>query len=178
MFFRRKSKKRVNFFNPKNLLIFILVGAAFSYLYKYRYNDPLPVTTIVKNFKISTLDNQQFNLTDINIPKAIIFFDPKNIYSPYYLKILPQLKILNDSGKLYLLVFLDEDKNDILKLINKRKYKVLENITYLTNIKNLNKYFGVRSYPHFFLLNSQNKIVYEAKLPPMREVRAIIGESL
>jgi hypothetical protein len=27
-------------------------------------------------------------------------------------------------------------------------------------------------------LNSQNKIVYEAKLPPMREVRAIIGESL
>jgi hypothetical protein len=174
----RRKRKKVNYLQPKNLLIFALIAFAFSYLYKFRYNEPLPIGTKIKNYSIETLDNQKFNLTDINIPKVVIFFTEKNIYSPYYLKILPEIKVLNNSTKLYTLVFINKDKNSILKLIRKKKYKVLENITYLTNIKKLNEYFGVRSYPHFFLLDSNNILVYEAKLPSMREVRSIIGAGL
>lgn len=168
-------KKKVKYFKPGNILIYVLVGYAFLSLYQYRYNDPAPIGTKVPNFRITTLDDQNFKLTDVNIPKAIIFLDHKSIYAPYYLKIMPEIKILNKSGKLYALVFLKENnKSKILEIISERKYKVLENITYLTNIDKLSDFFGVRSWPHFFILDSNDEIIYDAKLPSMREVQALI----
>lgn len=168
-------KKRKSYFKRGNLLIYLLVGYAFFYLHQYRYNDPLPVGSTVNNFELTTLSDKSFHLTDINIPKAIVFFDHTNIYSPYYLKILPELSVLNKSGKLYVLAFsIEKDKNEILELFQKKKYKVLENMLYLTHIDKLADDMGVRSWPHFFMLDHQNEIIYEAKLPSMREVQDFI----
>lgn len=170
-------KKKIKFYKPSSLLIFAIVAYAFFSLYQYRYNDPLPVGTIVPDFKITTLDKQDFELADISIPKAIVFFDHKSIYSPYYLKIMSELKMLNKKGKLYVLVFFKKnDIETITSVLTKRKFKVLENITYLTDINKLSKFFGVRSWPHFFILDSNDEIIFNAKLPAMREVQALIEE--
>jgi hypothetical protein len=169
-----KRKKR-NFLKPGNLLVLLLVGYAFYYLNIYRYNNPLPVTTKVINFKFKTINGKEFDLNSIKINKAIVFFNHKGVYSPYYFKILPDLIRLNNGGNVNVLVLLNvKDIKDIKKLLQKRKYKILENIIVLTNIDKLASYFGVRSWPHFFLLNRNNEIIYEAKLPSIREVESYI----
>ncbi len=169
-----KLKKR-NFLKPGNLLVLLLVGYAFYYLNIYRYNSPPPVTTKVPNFEFSTLDGKKFSLKDIKILKAIVFFNHKGIYSPYYFKILPDLIRLNRNGNITVLVVLNLKKpTDVKKILQKRKYKTLENIIVLTNIDKLSEFFGVRSWPHFFLLDKNNEIVYEAKLPSIREVESYI----
>ena len=169
-----KRKKR-NFFKPGNLLVFLIVIYAFYFLNTYRYNDPPPVTTKVPNFEFSTLDNKKFHLYDVKILKAIVFFNHKGIYSPYYTKILPDFVRLNRNGNINVFVVLNvENVKDVKKILHKRKYKSLEKLIVLTNIDNLSSFFGVRSWPHFFLLSKDNEIIYEAKLPSIREIENYI----
>lgn len=163
------------------MMIFLLVAFAFWYLWSYRLNDPLPTGIKIKNFELQTLDGQKFSTAQINIPFAIIFLNKKglfsnNIYANAYLNRMQELKLLQKSGKLYIIVLIDTEQNDqeFLKLLEKKEYKILENIVYLGNIEQTANYFGVRSWPHFFMMSPDKEIIYQSKLPSIEKINSIL----
>lgn len=168
------SKPRL--FQGKNLLVYLVVGYLFYYLYSYRLNSPLKVSQSIPATEITTLDGVSFRINDYRVYKMLIFFDKDNIYSPYYLEILPELKLLSKKtgGEIFLILKKPTKKDETLKLIGETKYKSLENITFHANIDKTSKDYGVRSWPHFFLISSDNVVVYEAKNPSVRKINEIL----
>ena len=168
-------------FSPKNLLIFIIVAASFHYLWKYRNNDPLTAGHKVPDFEFRTLDNQTFTLNDVNIPVLLVFLSSgspfsNTIYPRVVLRKLPEMKIMQDKGYAFVIVLMDTEQtpDNIEKILDKKRYKILENITYLSDTEKMAEYFGVRSWPHFFMLNDENVIVYQDKIPSNNKILRIL----
>lgn len=163
-------------FQGKNLLIYLVVGYLFYFLYSYRMNDPLRVSQKIPITELRSIDGTTFKINDYRLYKMLIFFDKSNIYTPYYLEVIPELKILakNYGGEVFLILKKPTDKNETINLINEKKYNSLENITYRANIKKVSNDYGVRSWPHFFLINADNVVVYEAKNPSVRKIVEIL----
>jgi len=173
--------KKIRFFAPKSILIFIFVAISFHLLWKYRLNDPLTEGNTVKNFQFTTLDGQNFTLKEYSIPVCIAFINTKTlfttaIYPNAYLKRMPELIALKNKGYIDLIVILDVDQNpeEIRKIVATKKYKVLENLVYIGNIDELSEYFGVRSWPHFFMLGPDKQILYQSKIPAIRVILRIL----
>jgi TusA-related sulfurtransferase len=80
---------------------------------------------------------------------------------------MPELKKIEQAGycKIIVLADVEQTENDIRKMLERKEYKVLENSVYLGNTELLANYFGVRSWPHFFLINTDNVILYQDKIP-------------
>ncbi len=155
----------------KNLPVFFLVMVAFITLHIYRLNDPLPVGTEIENFKLKTLTGEEFSIYDINQPIVLVFYKKHTFYSTYvynsyYNRLLAELKFLQDRGYAEIVVISDGyDTVDKLKeLIKDKDHSVLGKIGYVADTDAVSEYFGVRSYPHLFVLNKDKVVTYEAKL--------------
>lgn len=173
---QKYGKQRLRIFQGKNLLIFLLVGYAFYFLYQYRLNDPLVPGTVAPDFKLETLDGQSFHFHEIKISKALIFFKPNTIYSPYYLDAIAQLKALtkNNMFDIVVITHYGTNKEKLEKLISEDEYKILENITYLANIDVVCRYYGVMSPPHFYLVDGKGEIILQSKIPSVRKITDVL----
>jgi len=168
------SKPRL--FGGKNLLVYIIVGYLFYFLYSYRLNDPLPVSVIIPETKLYTLDGKEFLLNDYKNNKFLIFLDTGSVYSPYYLKIIPDLKLIAQHSNVEIFVLIKKPKNveKLKQLFTKSKYKFLENITYSANINEVAKRYGIRSWPHFYMIDASNRVIYDAKIPSIRKINEVL----
>ena len=168
------SKPRL--FQGKNLLVYLVVAYLFYFLYSYRMNDPLRVSERIPVTELFSIEGIPFRINDYRVYKMLIFFDKGNIYTPYYLEIIPELKILAKryGVEIFLILKSPEDRDETKKLISEKKYNLLENITYHANIKRVSKDYGVKSWPHFFLIDSDNVVVYESKNPSVRKIGEIL----
>lgn len=163
-------------FSGKNLLVYLIVGYLFYFLYSYRFNDPLPVSVTIPETKLSTLNGKEFFLNDYKKNKFLIFFDKGSVYSPYYLKIIPDLILIARDLDVEIFVLFKKPQNpkDIKNLFKKSKYKFLENITYSANINEVAKRYGIRSWPHFYMISASNRVIYEAKIPSIRKINEVL----
>lgn len=163
-------------FSGKSLLVYIVVGYLFYYLYSYRLNDPLPVSSKIPETELYTLSGEKFYLNDYKNYKFLIFFDKNSIYAPYYLKVIPDIKLISDALNIDIFVLLKKptDPEGIKEIILRQKYKSLENITFLANIKVVSRLYGVRSWPHLYLVDAENRIVYQAKLPSVNKIDEVL----
>ncbi|KAA0256814.1 hypothetical protein FHQ18_11840 [Deferribacter autotrophicus] len=164
------------FFSGKNILVFILVAYAFYYLYKYRQNDPPPLYSVIPNFEVKTLDGNSFNLYDVKLKKMIIFLNKRNIFSTFYKKNLAGIVYLAEKENVYLMVFIKtrQNKYSLLKYVSDKSYKLIEKHLYLTNIKNVEKIFGINSWPFLVILDEKNRLIYASKVPVMKEIKRIL----
>jgi hypothetical protein len=163
-------------FSGKSLLVYIVVGYLFYYLYSYRLNDPLPVSSKIPETELYTLNGERFYLNDYRNYKFLIFFDKNSIYAPYYLKVIPDIKLISDALNIDIFVLLKKptDSESVKEIILRQKYKSLENITFLANIKVVSRLYGVRSWPHLYLVDAENRIVYQAKLPSVSKIDEVL----
>lgn len=180
--------KRMRFkqlFNKQSILVFILVGLSFHMLYKFRANvNALEAGSTAPNFELRTLDGQNFELHDFNMPVMLLFFNTKtllssSLYPDQIRKRIPRLKQLESQNKAAFIVLLDTKQNSeaVLKKIRSKKYKILENTVYLSNIEQASEMYGLSNWPHFFLINADHRIVYESKIPSLDTIDAILEGS-
>ncbi|PLX70021.1 MAG: hypothetical protein C0603_03530 [Denitrovibrio sp.] len=169
-------------FNSKSILVYIVVALSFHLLFKYRANvNAIHPGVVAPNLAFETLDGQKFNLHDYNMPVMLIFLNTKtllssSVYPDLLLRRMPRLKLLEQRNYSGLIVILDtkQDAKSVEKTLNKKKYKVLENTVYLSNIQQAKESYGLSSWPHFFLIDSDHIITYESKLPSMERIDTIL----
>jgi hypothetical protein len=153
----------------------------FHLLWQSRFNDTLPEGTKLDRLEFSTLDGKKFSTDEINIPTLIVFFNTKsfftsNVYPNLFLKSLPELAKIEEAGYINIIVLLDTEQSEakVKKILSKKKYKVLENRVFLGNTKQMSKYLGVKSWPHSFLLDKNNTIIYQNKIPSAERILGIL----
>ena len=165
-------------FSHKSLIVFSIVIFAYIYLYNYRYNEPLDIGSIGPDFTLKTFDNKTFYLYDINSYKAIIFFKHNTFFSKHYLQFIEELKEIYKNSDLYiiLLFYAQQDRDNILSILhNNKQLAKINDITYLADIKKTAKLYGVKSWPHFYLLDKNNRVVYRAKTPSINKINIYLG---
>jgi len=169
-------------FNSKSILVFVIVALSFHLLFKYRANvNAIPAGTKAPNLALETLDGQKFNLHDYNMPVMLVFLNTKtlltsSVYPDLMLRRIPRLKLLEERNYSGLVVLTDskQETSAVKKILNKKKYKVLENTIYLSNIELAKESYGLSSMPHFFLIDSDHIIMYESKLASMDRIDSIL----
>lgn len=172
-------------FNSRSVLVFIIVGLSFHMLFKYRANvNALPAGTPAPEIQFETLDGQKFSLYDYRIPVMLVFLNTKtllssSVYPDLILRRMPRFKMLEQRGEAGLIVVLDTEQTPdaVLEKIRSKKYKILENTVYLSNIKVAKESFGLSSWPHFFLIDSSHNVIYESKIPSMDAIDSILKGS-
>jgi len=160
-------------FNRKSAIVFIAVGLSFHMLFKYRANlDALPAGAPAPNLKLETLDGQKFQLHDYGMPVMLVFLNTKtflssSVYPDLILRRMPRFRLLKERNIAGLVVLLDtkQDAETVKNKIRSKKYKILENNVYLSNIKQAKELYGLSSWPHFFLIDGSHAIIYESKVP-------------
>jgi len=170
------------FLNGKSFLVFIIVALCFHMLYKYRANvNALPAGLEAPNIEMSTLDGQKFHLHDFNMPVMLLFLNTKTLmssalYPDLALRRVPRLKLLEKKNMAAFIVLLDTDQNAeaVEKKLRSKKYKILENNVYLSNIEQASELYGLSSWPHFFMMDATHNIVYESKIPSLETIDAIL----
>ena len=164
-------------FAPKSLIVFFIVALAYIYLFNFRNNTPLNTGVAGYDFEIKTLDNKLFRLSDIHIKKAIIFFKDNTFFTKHYLQFIEELKELNKDNSIYIVLFFDiqQDPGKILSTIEKNTpFRQLKDITYITDIKKVTRQYGIKSWPHFYLLNKDNVVIYQAKTPSINKIKIFL----
>lgn len=170
-------------FKGKNILVFIIVGLCFHLLFKYRANvNALPAGLKAPNLQLETLEGQKFQLYDYGMPVMLIFlntntFLSSSVYPDQILRRMPRLKLLEKRGFSGLVVLLDTDQTPeaVQKELRSKKYKILENSVYLSNIETAEEKYGLSSWPHFFLIDGTHTIIYESKIPSLDKVDSILN---
>jgi hypothetical protein len=67
-----------------------------------------------------------------------------------------------------------KNKEKIEKLLSDKKYKILENITYLANIGKVSDYYGINSFPHFYMVDGTGEIILQSKLPSVQKITNVL----
>jgi hypothetical protein len=65
----------------------------------------------------------------------------------------------------------------VMDKIRSKKYKILENTVYLSNIELATEKYGLSNWPHFFLIDSTHNVIYESKIPSMSVIDSILEGS-
>ncbi|ADD68508.1 hypothetical protein Dacet_1744 [Denitrovibrio acetiphilus DSM 12809] len=174
-----------NLVNSKSILVFILVGLSFHMLYKYRANvNVLEAGLQAPDLAFETLDGQKFDLYDFNSPVMLVFLNTKTLmssalYPDLLLKRIPKLKLIEKRNIASLIVMLDTKQTPeaVMDKIRSKKYKILENTVYLSNIEVATEKYGLSSWPHFFLIDSTHNVIYESKIPSVSVIDSILEGS-
>lgn len=172
-------------FNSKTTLVFIIVALCFHFLYRYRANvDAIKPGNPAPNFAMQTLNGKKFSLYDFKIPVMLVFLNTKtflssSIYPDLILRRMPELKRLEKTTDAALIVLLDTDQTPaaVKDKLRSKKYKILENSVYLSNIKQVAKQYGMSSWPNFFLIDSSHTVRYETKVPSIDKLEAFLKGS-
>lgn len=180
-----RSSRSVKLISRQSILVFIIVGLCFHMLFKHRANvDALESGFRAPDLALETLDGQKFSLHDFNIPVMLVFMNTKtlmssSLYPDLMLKRMAKLKLIEERGIAGLIVLLDTKQTPeaVKKKLRSKKYKILENAVYLSNIKQASEKYGISSWPHFFLIDSTHTIIYESKIPSIETMDSILEGS-
>lgn len=163
-------------------MILIAVAVSFYFLHFYRQNSPLPISAVVPDMELETADNQRFNLHDIKVPVVLVFYSERkwmanNIYPTVYAREIPHLSILQEEGVAQVIVVIEGvDTPDKLKEFQAKKdYFYLENISFALHNQDIAHRFGIRSWPHTFVLDRSHRVRYTNKILSADGVRKALG---
>ena len=162
----RLFPKRASFkyFKGKGSVILVIVAVSFYLLHNYRNNDPIPISSKAPDIELTTIDNVTFQMGDIRKPKVLIFFNDyaafaNNIYPFVYKQRIPKLVFMQDDGVAEIIIIVKnaESIQDMKKITE--KYPFMEDLIYMTkNNTEIALQYGVRSWPHVFILDSNNRV--------------------
>lgn len=176
---RQSYFKRI--FAGKNGYIFLLVAIAFIILNVYRLNSPLEVGMDAPDMTLTSSNGESFKLSDIKSAKVLIFYKKHTYFSNYiinqtYKRSLPAFKLLQDKG-LAQVIIIAEGYNDVKTLNNLLKdddYSNYKDIMFSTDTKFAGKEYGIRSWPHLYVISSNNRVIYEAKIGSADKVQQVL----
>lgn len=168
-------------FGGKNPLILAICAALFVALNVYRLNNPLKVGEDAPDIRLTAFNGESFNMADINTPKTLVFYKKHALFSNYvinttYKRALSSFKILQDKHVSQVIVIAEgfDSVDDIKKLLQEKDYAGYENIMFAADTKKAAKNYGIRSWPHLFVISSSNKIIYETKIGGADKVRQVL----
>lgn len=155
----------------RNFIILLLVVAAFIMLNRYRQNDPIPVTSAAPDFMLSTADNQLFRLYDIHTPVVLVFYNTfhlggNNVLSKAYERELPNLKLIQNQGRVQIIILIKgvDTPEKLGKFYDKKNMGYLENISFAYLDPDVDRKYGIRSWPHMFILDSNHNVRFQTKI--------------
>lgn len=177
-----KSKPWIRrIFSGKNALFFLIMAVAFAALNIYRLNDPLPVGSQIEDFALTTQSGDRFNISEIKMPVVLVFYKKHRIFSNFvfnnhYRRLLPQLKFLQDNNLAQIIVIAEgyDTAEQMASLAAERDHMVLKSIGYAADTANVAKAFGIRSWPHLFVIGSNGIVLYEAKLAGADYIKSLL----
>lgn len=176
---RKPWLKRV--FSGKNWFILGLTTLAFVGLNYYRMNDPLPAGSKIPSFALETPSGVKFNISEIKTPVVLVFYKSHKAFSNFifnrtYRKMLPELKFLQDKNYAQVIVLTEgyDTPEQVVALAEDAKHVSLKEIGYAGDTAEIAKLFGVRSWPHIFVINHEGVIIYESKLAGANHIQQIL----
>ncbi len=180
---KNKSKppylKRI--FAGKNVYIFAMVALAFAFLNIYRLNDPLEVGSTAPELVLQASNGESFTMNEILSPKVVIFYKKHTYFSNYiinttYKRALPAFKILQDKGIAQVIVIAQgyDNTEELNNLIWEDDYSNYKYIIFTTDTKAAGKKYGIRSWPHLYVISSDNRVIYETKIGSADKVQQIL----
>lgn len=171
--------KRV--FTGRSGIIFIIAAAAFIFLNVYRFNDPIDVGMDAPDIELTTHNGEKFKLSEIISSKVLIFYKKHTYFSNYimntaYKKELASFNILQDKGTAQVIVIVDgfDSVEEINELLKDEDYSAYKDIIFATDTKAAGKKYGVRSWPHLFVLSRYNKVIYQTKIGSADKVQQVL----
>lgn len=171
--------KRV--FSGKNGIILALTAAAFLALNIYRLNDPLPVGSHIPDFTLTSPYGNSFKISEIKTPAVLVFYKKHGLFSNYmfnraYRKMLPELELLQDKNYAQVIVLTDgmDTAEKVAELARDKNHETLKNIGYAADTGKIAKMFGIRSWPHIFVINGSGKVIYQSKLAGADHIQKIL----
>lgn len=168
-------------FSGKNGIILAITAIAFIFLNVYRMNSPLSVGNKIPDFSLETQDGSAFKISDIKTPVVLVFYKKHKAFSNYifnsvYRKMLPELKFLQDNNYAQVIVLTDSyDKGaQVAALAQDKDHVALKTMGYGADTAKIAAMFGVRSWPHIFVINDNGIVIYEAKLAGADHIQQIL----
>ncbi|MDR2869526.1 MAG: peroxiredoxin family protein [Deferribacteraceae bacterium] len=170
-------------FSGKNFLVLLLVAIAFWQLHSYRQNDPLPVFSPAPDIQLLTEDNTAFRLKQINMPVVLVFYSERsfganNIYPTVYAREMPYLKFLTEDRLAQVIVVIKgiDTPEKLREFTAQPKYQFLKNIAFALPDQEMARAYGVRSWPHVFILDRSQRIRYSAKIMAAETISRTVGD--
>ncbi len=152
-------------------IILAITALMFIALNVYRMNDALPVGSEVNNFEVVNIDGTVKNIRDFERPVVILFYQHGAIfsnmmYNATYKKFLAQYKFLQDKEIVDVVILVKgySDYKELNELLDDKRIIPAKSMLYASDTKAIAKQFGVRSWPHLFVINESGIVIYESKL--------------
>ena len=152
MAFENKQPYFRRIFAGKNVYIFAVVAIAFAALNIYRLS-----------------------------PKVVIFYKKHTFFSNYvinttYRRALSAFKILQDKGLAQVIVIAQgyDTVEELNNLLGEEDYLNYKNIIFAADTKTAGKDYGIRSWPHLYVISSDNRVIYETKIGSADKVQQIL----
>ena len=171
--------KRV--FAGKNIYIFALVALSFAVLNIYRLNNPLTVGSEAPELILTASNGESFKMNDIISPKVVIFYKKHTYFSNYiinttYKRALPAFKILQDKGLAQVIVIAEgyDNVKELNNLLGEEDYSNYKHIIFATDTKSAGKKYGISSWPHLYVISSDNRVIYETKIGSADKVQQVL----
>ena len=156
---RQPYFKRI--FAGKNIYIFALVAIAFAALNIYRLNNPLETGMDAPELTLYAYNGESFTMNEILSPKVVIFYKKHTFFSNY---------VINTTYRRALSDTVEELNN----LLGEEDYKNYKNIMFAADTKKAGKDYGIRSWPHLYVISSDNRVIYETKIGSADKVQQIL----
>ena len=168
-------------FAGKNVYIFAMVALAFAFLNIYRLNNPLEVGSEAPELILTASNGESFKMNDIISPKVVIFYKKHTYFSNYiinttYKRALHAFKILQDKGLAQVIVIAEgyDNVKELNNLLGEDDYSNYKNIIFATDTKSAGKKYGIRSWPHLYVISSDNRVIYETKIGSADKVQQVL----
>ncbi len=168
-------------FAGKNIYIFALVAFAFAFLNIYRLNNPLEIGSTAPELTVTAYNGESFKINEILSPKVVIFYKKHTYFSNYiinttYKQALPAFKILQDKGIAQVIVIAQgyDNTKELNNLLGEDDYSNYKNIIFAADTKTAGKKYGIRSWPHLYVISSDNRVIYETKIGSADKVQQIL----
>ncbi len=168
-------------FAGKNVYIFAIVALAFAFLNIYRLNNPLEVGSTAPELVLTASNGESFTMNEILSPKVVIFYKKHTYFSNYiinttYKRALPAFKMLQDKGLAQVIVIAQGYDNieELNNLFGEDDYSNYKDIIFATDTKAAGKKYGIRSWPHLYVISSDNRVIYETKIGSADKVQQIL----
>ncbi len=168
-------------FAGKNIYIFALVALAFAFLNIYRLNNPLDTGVQAPELVLTAYNGKSFKMNEIMGTKVVIFYKKHTFFSNYiinttYKRALPAFKILQDKGLAQVIVIAKgyNTVEELNQLLNDPDYSQYKDILFACDTSLAGKEYGVRSWPHLYVISSDNRVIYETKIGSADKVQQIL----
>lgn len=181
MAFENKQPYFRRIFAGKNVYIFAVVAIAFTALNIYRLNSPLEIGTQAPELTLYAYNGESFKMNEIMGAKVVVFYKKHTFFSNYiinttYKRALAGFKILQDKGLAQVIVIAQgyDTVEELNNLLGEEDYLNYKNIIFAADTKTAGKDYGIRSWPHLYVISSDNRVIYETKIGSADKVQQIL----